>query len=230
MVSYEDMKAGRLNEHYLYFKFLSRAFAAPLAFSAYRMGISANQITALGILLCFPAAILNLWGYLGWGLVLFHLFYVLDTVDGVLARGANAKSTLGAYLDDLSHYIFHPVFLLTFSFCQFTLGFKRLSFLMVFFTMVSLMSRAHHDLVAKIRSKIAGEAGPKGKDGEEGFFQACKWVFIGSFDFPNVLVNMSVFFLFGTWYLEMYFAYASCFATLYYVYWIGKTINEFKRP
>lgn len=129
--TYENIKKGLLEETYLYFKFISYLFAAPIAYAAYKLRISANQITIIGILLSIPAAFLNIKGYYISALVFFHLFFLCDAVDGVLARGTNTKSLLGKYLDDLAHYIFHTLFIMTFAFSVFQKGYKILALFLI---------------------------------------------------------------------------------------------------
>ncbi|HUV14487.1 MAG TPA: CDP-alcohol phosphatidyltransferase family protein [Acidobacteriota bacterium] len=66
------------------------------------MGLSANQVTAIsllvgmaaGVLLVFPDPVLWIVGIL-----LFYLYFVLDCVDGEIARYRKTSSLVGSYLD-----------------------------------------------------------------------------------------------------------------------------------
>ncbi len=66
------------------------------------MGLSANQVTAIsllvglaaGVLMVFPDPVLWLIG-----IPLFYLYFVLDCVDGEIARYRKTSSLVGSYLD-----------------------------------------------------------------------------------------------------------------------------------
>ncbi|MCU6455178.1 CDP-alcohol phosphatidyltransferase family protein [Sphingomonas sp. A2-49] len=71
-----------------------------------RAGISPNQVTAIGSLLCIVATIAFWHGWFWSGLGIGLLFMVLDTVDGKLARCTITSSALGNAWDhgvDLVH-------------------------------------------------------------------------------------------------------------------------------
>ena len=79
-----------------------------LAYFLYRLGISANQINAAGLLIsvvgfgCLSTASSgkNSWFlFMGLGLLYFHVF--LDFVDGAVAKAGNMQSPIGAALDDI---------------------------------------------------------------------------------------------------------------------------------
>jgi cardiolipin synthase len=62
----------------------------------------ANQLTLLRMLLVPAFAILVLYGYLGWALAVFVLAGVTDALDGLIARRAGQKTSLGAWLDPMA--------------------------------------------------------------------------------------------------------------------------------
>jgi len=70
--------------------------------------ITANQVTIISILCGFVGAILlslnsfqmNLFGFLG-----FYIYYLLDKVDGEVARYRKKISLKGIYLDEVGHLI-----------------------------------------------------------------------------------------------------------------------------
>ena len=63
---------------------------------------AANQLTLLRMLLIPPFAILLLYGYRGWALVVFLAAGVTDLFDGLIARRTGQKTTLGAWLDPMA--------------------------------------------------------------------------------------------------------------------------------
>jgi len=71
-----------------------------------RAGISPNQVTAIGSVLCIVATIAFWYGWFWSGLAIGLVFMVLDTVDGKLARCTITSSALGNAWDhgvDLIH-------------------------------------------------------------------------------------------------------------------------------
>jgi phosphatidylglycerophosphate synthase len=87
-------------------KYLWPRWALALTRLAARWGISPNQITALGTILCIVATIAFWHGWYWTGLAAGLFFMVLDTVDGKLARCTITSSALGNAWDhgiDLVH-------------------------------------------------------------------------------------------------------------------------------
>ncbi len=71
-----------------------------------RAGISPNQVTAIGSVLCIVATVAFWYGWFWSGLAIGLIFMVLDTVDGKLARCTITSSALGNAWDhgvDLVH-------------------------------------------------------------------------------------------------------------------------------
>lgn len=225
--TYEDIKKGLLVETYLYFKLLAYVFTPPLSYGAYKIGLSPNQITTFGILLVFPAMYFNLQGHYVAGILVFHLFFLCDAVDGVLARGTNCKSKLGGYLDDLAHLIFHTGFFIAMSFSMYQTGHVRLGILIVLFLILDNLNRAHWELIHKIRADDIGKNvsfnGP-----DEGIMVKVRNIFLGSFTFPNVLVWMTIL-IWDLKLLEVYFIYAVIFSSLYFLYTMLKIIRNISR-
>jgi cardiolipin synthase len=62
----------------------------------------ANQITLLRMLLIPAFVIQVLYGELGWALTTFSVAGVTDALDGLIARRAGQKTTLGAWLDPMA--------------------------------------------------------------------------------------------------------------------------------
>jgi phosphatidylglycerophosphate synthase len=87
-------------------KYLWPEWALALTRLAARIGMSPNQVTAIGTLLCIIATIAFWHGWFWAGLATGLMFMVLDTVDGKLARCTITSSTLGNAWDhgvDLVH-------------------------------------------------------------------------------------------------------------------------------
>jgi cardiolipin synthase (CMP-forming) len=59
----------------------------------------ANQLTLLRMLLIPAFVILVIYGHLGWALTVFATAGVTDALDGLVARRAGQKTSLGAWLD-----------------------------------------------------------------------------------------------------------------------------------
>lgn len=59
----------------------------------------ANQLTLLRMLLIPAFVILVIYGYLGWALTVFIIAGITDGLDGLAARYAGQKTSLGAWLD-----------------------------------------------------------------------------------------------------------------------------------
>jgi cardiolipin synthase len=63
---------------------------------------AANQLTLLRMLLAPAFVILVVYGHLGWALVVFLVAGLTDAFDGLIARRAGQKTSLGAWLDPLA--------------------------------------------------------------------------------------------------------------------------------
>jgi cardiolipin synthase (CMP-forming) len=62
----------------------------------------ANQLTLLRMLLIPLFVILQVYGYLGWALVVFVAAGITDALDGLIARWSGQKTTVGAWLDPMA--------------------------------------------------------------------------------------------------------------------------------
>jgi cardiolipin synthase (CMP-forming) len=62
----------------------------------------ANQLTLLRMLLVPAFVILVVYGHFGWALIVFAIAGLTDAFDGLLARRAGQKTTLGAWLDPMA--------------------------------------------------------------------------------------------------------------------------------
>jgi phosphatidylglycerophosphate synthase len=87
-------------------KYLWPEWAFVLTKIAARLGISPNQVTAMGTVLCIVATVAFWYGWFWTGMAAGLAFMVLDTVDGKLARCTITSSALGNAWDhgvDLIH-------------------------------------------------------------------------------------------------------------------------------
>ena len=62
----------------------------------------ANQLTILRIMLVPAFVLLVVYGYLGWSLVTFLVAGITDALDGLIARRAGQRTSLGAWLDPMA--------------------------------------------------------------------------------------------------------------------------------
>ena len=62
----------------------------------------ANQLTILRIVLVPVFALLVVYGHLGWALIAFLTAGITDALDGLIARRAGQRTTLGAWLDPMA--------------------------------------------------------------------------------------------------------------------------------
>jgi cardiolipin synthase len=62
----------------------------------------ANQLTILRIMLVPVFVLLVVYGYLGWALFVFLTAGITDALDGLIARRAGQRTTLGAWLDPMA--------------------------------------------------------------------------------------------------------------------------------
>ena len=63
---------------------------------------AANQLTILRMLLIPPVVIMLIYGHQGWALITFMVAGLTDLLDGLIARLAGEKTTLGAWLDPMA--------------------------------------------------------------------------------------------------------------------------------
>jgi cardiolipin synthase len=62
----------------------------------------ANQLTILRIMLIPAFVLLVVYGYLGWALMTFLVAGITDALDGLIARRAGQRTSLGAWLDPMA--------------------------------------------------------------------------------------------------------------------------------
>jgi cardiolipin synthase len=62
----------------------------------------ANQLTLLRIALIPAFVLLVVYGYLGWALLVFATAGLTDALDGLIARRAGQRTSIGAWLDPMA--------------------------------------------------------------------------------------------------------------------------------
>ena len=67
-----------------------------------RHGVSANQVTCLGVLLAAATGVVIGLGYFPVAIVLLTTGGLMDTLDGVVAKAAGTASKKGAFLDSVA--------------------------------------------------------------------------------------------------------------------------------
>lgn len=101
-----DRKGG------FYQRFVLRALSLPLSVPLMKLGVSANQATALGSLIGTLAAALACGGFFLSAAIVRHVAVVMDFVDGNLARAARRKTWAGKFFDGLSDVLLDGLFVI----------------------------------------------------------------------------------------------------------------------
>jgi phosphatidylglycerophosphate synthase len=98
-----------------YGRFLKQYVTIYISYFLARAGIRANWVTISMALCCAAAGFCffprNIYANIA-GIVLMHVMYILDIVDGEVARLRKETSILGVYLDYVAHQIANPIFAL----------------------------------------------------------------------------------------------------------------------
>lgn len=114
---YKDFVGKGYTEAFLSNKYVFRHISVYISFLCVNVGISANSITTLSLIFALVGGYLQVYSDF-WALlissVLLFLYYVLDMVDGEIAR-FNLKfkdissGKAGAFYDVLIHYLLSPI-------------------------------------------------------------------------------------------------------------------------
>lgn len=102
--SYYGQAKQRIEQDYVLYRFVYRPLSLPIATVLLRFGVSANQVTIFSLLLllaslalmCAPSHLLP-----GLGIAGYFAFFVLDFVDGGIARFTGTASYFGKLLDGM---------------------------------------------------------------------------------------------------------------------------------
>jgi len=107
----EIKRLGYSPEESIYYDVICRTIAAPVAKFFMILGLRANTVTAGMILFGIASGACLARGYFVFGLVLMHIFLIIDASDGYIAKASDDCSLTGLYLDHLGHYVAHPAFI-----------------------------------------------------------------------------------------------------------------------
>ena len=103
--------------HSWYGEYFVNHFSIYLSYFLWKVGISANAVTiamgAAGLIGSVCMVFDRLWLTIA-GAILWQLWFVLDCVDGEVARLSHRTSLLGVYLDRLTHIFVNPTLSLSF--------------------------------------------------------------------------------------------------------------------
>lgn len=89
---------------------ISNKIALHLVYLFVRTPISADILTLIMMFIGFGASAAFFMNIMWLGIVLMHLWYVFDWVDGATARLKNQCTKTGWYYDHLVHLLNHPLF------------------------------------------------------------------------------------------------------------------------
>src|SRR5204862_3916951 len=74
----------------------------PLGTGIRRTGLTANHLTAAGLVLAAGCAVVIGTGHTGWGLVLLIAAALPDMLDGAVAKASGTASPRGAFFDSVA--------------------------------------------------------------------------------------------------------------------------------
>ncbi|MDP8259079.1 MAG: CDP-alcohol phosphatidyltransferase family protein [Candidatus Aadella gelida] len=89
---------------------ITRDMALPVSWLLLHANITANQVTLFSLVIAGAACLMfgaGVRGTMLGGAVLLQLWYLLDHVDGHIARYRGESSLTGVYFDYITHYIVH---------------------------------------------------------------------------------------------------------------------------
>ncbi|MDP2726604.1 MAG: CDP-alcohol phosphatidyltransferase family protein, partial [Dehalococcoidia bacterium] len=140
-----------VRENVWYSRVVDRTLSIFITKALLHTPVTANQVTLAYIIIGLLASVVMAFGgNTGWiaGAILLQVFYLLDHVDGELARVRGQASITGTYFDLLSHYIVHPAI---FAGISFGLYRDTASLLVFLFGFVAALSAVLSTLVNDIR-------------------------------------------------------------------------------
>jgi len=118
LVTVKELKATTLysdeDNACLSFKIL-RFFGLPLAKILMPLPITATQVTITGLfigLIGIPFLFFGNYWYSLIGIAAYHLHWIIDASDGVIARYKKQGSVSGGFMDSMAHRIIQPLLLL----------------------------------------------------------------------------------------------------------------------
>ena len=105
-----------LDKNNLWGYFVLRKISFYLTWVFIRLGVSANQVTGIAIIIgCIGCILLAFGGYSGMiaGALILNIWALLEFVDGNVARYNNSCTSYGAFVDDLNAYTVATLFFIS---------------------------------------------------------------------------------------------------------------------
>jgi phosphatidylglycerophosphate synthase len=103
----EDLDWKKVKKHIVlqWYSYIARRISMYITWFFLRIPITPNQITVLGFIIGLVGCLLlttgnYLYGILG--ILLIHLYTILDHCDGTVARAKDMRSRAGGFLDDIA--------------------------------------------------------------------------------------------------------------------------------
>jgi phosphatidylglycerophosphate synthase len=97
-----------------------RPISFPVSWACYMIGLRPNHVTFLALFSSLYGLFMLLQSYFLIGALFLNLAYLLDQVDGSLARSMKLNSEAGSWLDSLVGYTYSGFYLLSISIGYFT--------------------------------------------------------------------------------------------------------------
>jgi len=89
---------------------ITRDMALPLTWALLHTPVSANGVTFISLIVGMSGCVFLSFetdAYFLWGAILLQFWYLLDHVDGQIARYRNQSSVTGIFFDYITHHIIH---------------------------------------------------------------------------------------------------------------------------
>jgi len=108
--SYYGQPKQQKERRFVFYHVLYRPLSFPLSALAIRVGASADGTTAFGLLVLVAALWALASGAIVWGALIFFFYYVLDFVDGNIARYHGLQSYFGKLFDGMVNSVSAAVY------------------------------------------------------------------------------------------------------------------------
>ncbi len=110
----ELVQAPRKSMDTWYGRFVMRRFSIYLTWASQKLGLTPNQISLISLFAAIVSAVSAIYyGSLGSCILWMNLWYLIDHVDGELARFTKRSSVTGYYFDTILNFIVQPLFFMS---------------------------------------------------------------------------------------------------------------------
>jgi hypothetical protein len=123
----------------------------------------------------------------------------------------------------MAHHMFHVPFMLSMAYAEYHAGQQMLSALLILFAVSNTLYRAQLDLLEKCAIFSTGGGTYNAMATSRQLGQVVRNFLLGSFNFPNVLLWMTVL-IWSPKLLTFYFLYANVMTFLYYFYLFSRAL------